>query len=223
MRLAFAFALGFLSSNLSAQDELLESCFINAQAVNQNEEIFWTDIEPCDAVVERLDQLELSDHQETSLRLNRAILLTELTEYARARADLEAGLLIDPESLYLHLNMGVLNMVEQNYAAAIENFSLVLELEPLTPLALFNRALAYNYSEDLISAVTDLLTLQFEHPNDYLAWVTEESLPTLAPLLPELIIPEEIFQEEGTPQLDTLDVPDQESFEGQRIEPITGD
>lgn len=220
---AFVFSLLPMSSYLSAQEELLESCFINAQAVNLGEEIFWTDLEPCNALIVQLgqlDRLELSDHQEIALRLNRAILLTELTEYARAKEDLEAGLLIDPQSLNLHLNMGVLSLVEQDYAAAIESFSLVLEIEPITPLALFNRALAYIYSEDLISAVNDLLTLQFEHPSDYLAWVTEETLPSLWPLLPELIIPEEILQEEETLPLDELD---QERLEGLRIEPITGD
>jgi|MEHZ01.3.fsa_nt_MEHZ010892543.1_2 lipoprotein NlpI len=216
-----AFSLLLLSSVLSAQEELLESCFINAQAVNQGEEIFWTDLEPCNALVVQLDRLDLSDRQEIALRLNRAILLTELTEFARAKADLEAGFLIDPQSLYLHMNMGVLSMVEQDYAAAIESFSLVLEIEPITPLALFNRALAYNYSEDLVSSVNDLLSLQFEHPSESLAWVTEESLPTLWPLLPELIIPDENFQEEGALP-DQLGELNEETIEVQRIEPIPG-
>lgn len=219
VRFALISSLGTLSSSLFAQDELLASCFITALAVDQNLEVFWADLEPCNALIEQLDELKLSDHQEISLRINRAILLTELTEYARARADLEAALMIDPESLYLHLNMGVLSMVEQDYSAAIESFSLALEIEPTTPLALFNRALAHNYSEDLISAVNDLLTLQFEYPDDYIAWVTEESVPTLFPLLPELVIQNELLQEDRT----LRDALDGEAFEGQRIEPITGD
>jgi lipoprotein NlpI len=216
-----AFSLLFLPSVLSAQEELLESCFINAQAVNQGKEIFWTDLEPCNALVVQLDRLDLSDRQEIALRLNRAILLTELTEFARARADLEAGFLIDPQSVYLQMNMGVLSMVEQNYAAAIASFSLVLEIEPIKPLALFNRALAYSYLEDLVSSVNDLLTLQFEHPSEYLAWVTEESLPTLWPLLPELINPDENFQEEGALP-DQLEGLNGSTIDVQRIKPIPG-
>jgi|GEM_PF-2462465 len=197
----FGFALtpSILSFGLMAQDDLLQLCFSNAQAVNSGTEILWSDLEPCDSAIEQLDQMELSDHQITSVLLNRAIILTELTEYSRARSDLEAGLRIDPQSVYLHLNIGVLSMVEQDYAAATDGFSLVLELEPNNALALFNRALAHYYSGDLVSAVDDLFTLQLEHPYDYLAWVTEESLPTLAPLMPELILPIETLDDVPLP------------------------
>ena len=91
-------------------------------------------------------------------------------------------------------------MLQGAYSTAIADFSELLPIEQdiqqdseLVPQALYDRASAYNYSGELELAVSDLLTLQQQYAEHYTAWVTEESLPTLFPLLPELLS----IQEQG--------------------------
>ena len=190
----------------SAQEGLLQGCFQKAEAINAGTQASWSDLESCNPIINAFEQddsgsfggyngLEISASYQ-----NRAIIYTELTHYERAADDLNQALSISPDSLELLLNIGVLNMLQGEYNTAIADFSELLPTEQdiqqdseLVPQALYNRALAYNYSGELELAVSDLLTLQPQYTKHYTVWVTEESLPTLFPLLPELLS----IQEEG--------------------------
>ena len=190
----------------SAQEGLLHGCFQKAEAINAGTQASWSDLESCNPIINAFEQddsgsfggyngLEISASYQ-----NRAIIYTELTDYERAADDLNQALSITPDSHELLLNIGVLNMLQGAYSTAIADFSELLPIEQdiqqdseLVPQALYNRALAYNYSGELELAVSDLLTLQQQYAEHYTAWVTEESLPTLFPLLPELLS----IQEQG--------------------------
>lgn len=201
-------AVSLLCHKTLAQSDFLLDCFQNAQAINSGAQARLPDLDACNQAIAYFENsisqnnAGYSDLERSAVYQNRAIILTELTEFQKASDDLNQALAISPNSLELRLNIGVLYMLRGEYFAAIENFSALLlreqnlaqagelltEVDELFAQALYNRALAYNYSGDIERAVSDLFTLQLEHSRYYNAWVSEEALPTLFPLLPELLV-----------------------------------
>ena len=195
-------ALLLPSSPIQAQEsnaaDLLLDCYQKAESINLGVQPNLSFLVPCNQLIDQfesanqIDRPKYSDLERISALLNRSIILTELTEFERATADLNQALAIDPSSAELYINRAVLQMLQAEYQDAIQDFSLALEIAPLSPLALFNRALAYNYLGELELAIADLYSLQLEHPEQYTLWVTQESLPSLFALLPELITGPEV-------------------------------
>jgi lipoprotein NlpI len=176
------------AQQLQAKENALAGCHIRAELINLGEPVYWIDLEPCNNLLDESSEIELSSHELLSALLNRAILLAELTEFTRARVDLDRASLIDPLSAYIQINLGLLNLLEKEYADAIENFSTALELEGAKAIALFNRALAYGYANELDKAAEDLQMLRAEYPQEFFAWVsadTSEVFPEIVALLPE--------------------------------------
>lgn len=168
------------------QDALF-ACHIRASLVNLDEPVFWDDLVPCNQATQESGR-QLSSEQYLTTLLNRAILLMELTEFDRAREDLEVASVVDPLSPHLQINLGLLNFLEQKYEDAIGNFSLAAENDELRALALFNRCLAYGYSDNFDLALQDLTQLKLEYPQEFSFWVSSEQsdfFPALLAGLPE--------------------------------------
>ena len=192
---SFLLCLSFIvlgAENAHAQskqeEDALFACHIRAALVNSGEPVFWSDLEPCNRVLDQIAGQEQLSEQYLATLLNRAILLIELTEFDRARVDLEAASTVDPLSPHLQLNLGLLNFLENRYQEAISNFSAAIEFEELRAVALFNRALAYGYSNNFDLALADITQLQREYPIEFSAWVASEQsgfFPNLIALLPE--------------------------------------
>jgi lipoprotein NlpI len=181
-------SVGNAQAQLNQEINAVFACHIRAALVNSGEPVFWSDLEPCNAALNKMTGPEESSEEYLSTLLNRAILLMELTEFDRARADLEAASLVDPSSPYLQLNLGLLNFLESRYQDAITNFSTVVEFEQLRALALLNRTLAYGYSDNFDLALQDLLQLRREYPQEFSAWISSEQsefFPDLIALLPD--------------------------------------
>lgn len=168
-------------------EDMLFTCHIRANLANSGESVYWSDLDSCNAALAQ--EQNLSRVELLATLQNRAVLLMELTEFDRARDDLERASSLDPESAELQINLGMLHFVEQNFDEAIEYFSLVAESSEQRALALFNRALSFGYSGELDLALQDLALLKQEFPQEFSQWVNS---PT-SRVFPELVAQLEEF------------------------------
>lgn len=189
------------NSLLSAdKSDLLAACHIHAAMVNLGEAVYWTDLESCNQLLQSSGQFELDADEHLASLLNRAILLTELTEFVRARQDLEQALLIAPESAHIQLNLGLLNMLERDYDQAVINFTLAAEEESLAATALYNQILARAYAGNRAQAVRELEMFRSLYPQEFTSWIAPESsefFPELLALLAPIAFPEEAGSSAG--------------------------
>jgi lipoprotein NlpI len=168
-------------------EDMLFTCHIGANLANSGESVYWSDLDSCNAALAQ--EQNLSRVELLATLQNRAVLLMELTEFDRARDDLERASSLDPESAEVQINLGMLYFVEQNFDEAIEYFSLVAESSEQRSLALFNRALSFGYSGELDLALQDLALLKQEFPQEFSQWVNS---PT-SRVFPELVAQLEEF------------------------------
>ncbi|MDX2158635.1 MAG: tetratricopeptide repeat protein [Hyphomicrobiaceae bacterium] len=87
--------------------------------------------------------------------MNRAIGYAAKGAFAKAIADLDAAIEIDPDLLAAHYNRGNVNLELGQAAEAILDFSTVIEQLPDFPLAWLNRGLAREHSGDREGAAVD--------------------------------------------------------------------
>lgn len=174
-------------------EDLLFSCHIRANLANGGESVYWSDLEPCNQALELAQNLSRAELLATLQ--NRAILLMELTEFDRAREDLEHAYSLDPDSAEVQINMGMLHFVEQNFDESIEYFGLAAESQEQRALALFNRALSFAYTSQPDLALRDLALLKLEFPQEFSIWAGSG----ISGVPPELIAQlEEISQQSAT-------------------------
>lgn len=185
--LLFSLTLALLVSGHSyaQRDDASFACHVSATLVNSGEPVFWADLEPCDQAIQQSGG-QLSSEQYLATLLNRAILLMELTEFDRAREDLEAVSAIDPASPQLQINLGLLNFLQLQYGDAIASFSLAAEHAEFRAIALFNRCLAFGYLGDFDLALDDLIQLELEYPQEFSSWALSEQSDFFPDLLARL-------------------------------------
>lgn len=168
-------------------EDMLFTCHIRANLANAGESVYWSDLDSCNAALQQ--EKNLSRVELLATLQNRAVLLMELTEFDRARDDLERAASLDPESAEVQINLGMLHFVVQNFDEAIEYFSLVADSSEQRALGLFNRALSFGYSGELDLALQDLALLKQEFPQEFSQWVNS---PT-SRVFPELVAQLEEF------------------------------
>ena len=169
-----------------APNPLIDACFEAAGKPNRGLVVRPQDLSACDMALEKPAPGQMTQLQLTATLVNRATLLTELGEFAAARADLNLARQVQPDLASLSLAEGVLELYQGNYPAAIAAFDRVLERTfdaALRATAIYNRALAHYGAGQLDMAQIELMLLRTEHEAQYRTWVRPDLMPEVQAMI----------------------------------------
>ncbi|GEM_PF-3321810 len=85
--------------------------------------------------------------------------------FAKAKADFDRALEINPDLIAGYFNRGAYYMRVENWEAAIGDFTSVLDIDPAQPAAHFNRAMAYREMGETDKAINDLVLVLAFRPD----------------------------------------------------------
>lgn len=120
-----------------------------------------------DTIAARADldrALEINANAVAALSLRAA--LTSGEDPARALADMEKAVSLQPDRTYLRINRAVARYRANDLNGALDDFDYVLEVEPMNEAALFNRALLRLELRDNDRALSDLNRVLQLSPGD---------------------------------------------------------
>jgi len=157
MAIALAFCAGCLAAAgpAAAQfvtefgDDDAQQCYINAR----NHYFSESSLKQCD---DALTKGMLSPRDKASTLVNRGIILTHLRRLDDARRDFNSALDMNSELGEAYLNRGNTYIMDQDYEAAVADYTWAIELESRKlHAAYYNRGLAYEAMKDLDAAYKD--------------------------------------------------------------------
>lgn len=137
------------------------------EVVLHNRASLLCDMERFDQAMEDYDALLRLDPQDVEAYYRRGLLFLEKGDREKAETDFNASKAIDPDNMYTRLSQSLLYKLDDNWAAAAEVYTLLIESEQdPDPIFYLNRAECYLNTDRISSASADLQVAEMSQRNN---------------------------------------------------------